>query len=254
MSKISKILSNFNSISLEELDDVKLLKRFDQKFTITTSQFEVIFPFLAKNYHCLTIDNNQIFEYTTDYYDSEDYAMFNDHHNGKLNRYKIRFRDYINTKNSFLEIKYKTNKGQTIKNRQEINYKEREFNAENLNFIEENSPYKLYSLGKKLSNKFQRITLANVVNKERITIDNAIHFSNENDDKTLQKLVVIEIKKLKNNMDSAVNQLLKSNGVRPTSFSKYAIGSALMNPKLKYNRFKNKLSYLNTIHNGTIWH
>ena len=96
--------------------------------------------------------------------------------------------------------------------------------------------------------------MANVVNKERITIDNAIHFSNENDDKTLQKLVVIEIKKLKNNMDSEVNQLLKCIGVRPTSFSKYAIGSALMNPKLKYNRFKNKLSYLNTIHNGTIWH
>ena len=61
--------------------------------------------------------------------------------------------------------------------------------------------------------------MANVVNKERITIDNAIHFSNEHDDKTLQKLVVIEIKKLKNNMDSAVNQLLKNNGVRPTSLA-----------------------------------
>ena len=83
--------------------------------------------------------------------------------------------------------------------------------------------------------------MANIADKERITIDNAIHFSNENDDKTLQKLVVIEIKKLKNNMDSAVNQLLKSNGIRPTSFSKYAIGSALMNPKLKYNRFKKQI-------------
>ena len=254
MNKISKILSNFNSISLEELDGVKLLKRFDQKFTITTSQFEDIFPNLAKNYHCLTIKNQQIFEYTTDYYDSENYTMFNDHQNGKLNRYKIRFRDYSNTKNSFLEIKYKTNKGQTIKTRQEINYKEREYNSENINFIEENSPYNLSMLSKKLSNKFYRITLANLFNKERVTIDNAIHFSNENDDKTLQKLVVIEIKKQKNNMDSTVNQLLKNSGIRPTSFSKYAIGSALINPKLKYNRFKKKLSYLNTIHNGTVWH
>ena len=55
-------------------------------------------------------------------------------------------------------------------------------------------------------------------------------------------------------MDSTVNQLLKNNGIRPTSFSKYAIGSALINPNLKYNRFKKKLSYLNTIHDGTIWH
>ena len=109
-------------------------------------------------------------------------------------------------------------------------------------------------MDKKLSNTFHRITLANVANKERVTIDNAINFSNKKKNKTLQNLVVIEIKKSKNNMDSAVNQLLKKNGIRPTSFSKYAIGSALMNPNLKYNRLKKKLSYLNTIHDGTIWH
>ncbi len=247
MNKISNILSRFDSISLEELDDVKLLKRFDQKFTITTSQFGNIFPFLARYYHCLTIENQQIFEYSTDYYDTENYNMFNDHHNGKLNRYKIRFRDYLNTKNSFLEIKYKTNKGETVKTRREIAYKSREFNLENNKFIVENTPYNPSILEKKLYNTFQRITLANVANRERVTIDNAIHFSNENDDKILQKLVVIEIKKSKNNMESAVNQVLKNSGVRPTNFSKYAIGCALIYPTLKYNRFKKKLSYLNTI-------
>ena len=99
------------------------MRRYDQKFTLNTSQFQVVFPLLAKDYHCLTIENQQLFEYTTDYYDCNDYSMFHNHHNGKLNRYKIRFRDYVNTKNSFLEVKFKTNKGETIKYRQEIAYR-----------------------------------------------------------------------------------------------------------------------------------
>ena len=236
------------------MNKISLLRRYDQKFTLNTSEFQIVFPLLAKDYHCLTIENQQLFEYTTDYYDSNDYSMFHNHHNGKLNRYKIRFRDYINTKNSFLEVKFKTNKGETIKSRQEIAYKSREFNLENNKFIAENSPYNPSNLDKKLSNTFQRITLANVEDRERVTIDNTIHFSNKKENKTLQNLIVIEIKKSKNNMDSGVNQLLKINGIRPTSFSKYAIGSVLINPNLKYNRFKKKLSYLNTIHYGTIWH
>ena len=70
--------------------------------------------------------------------------MFHNHHNGKLNRYKIRFRDYINTKNSFLEVKFKTNKGETIKSRQEIMYKSREFNLGNNKFIEEMSGKRIF--------------------------------------------------------------------------------------------------------------
>ena len=191
------------------MDEISLLRRYDQKFTLNTSQFQVVFPLLAKDYHCLTIEDQQLFEYTTDYYDSNDYSMFNDHHNGKLNRYKIRFRDYINTKNSFLEIKFKTNKGETIKSRQEIAYRSREFNLDNDKFIGENSPYNLSNLDNKLSNTFQRITLANVANKERVTIDNVINFSHKKENKTLQNLVVIEIKKSKNNMDSMLTNFLK---------------------------------------------
>ena len=118
------------------MDEISLLRRYDQKFTLNTSQFQVVFPLLAEDYHCLTIENQQLFEYTTDYYDSNDYSMFQNHHNGKLNRYKIRFRDYVNTKNSFLEVKFKTNKGETIKSRQEIAYRSREFNLENKNLLQ----------------------------------------------------------------------------------------------------------------------
>ena len=88
----------------------------------------------------------------------------------------------LTQKTTFLEVKFKSNKGEIIKSRKEIAYKSREFNLENNKFIGENSPYNPSNLDKKLSNTFQRITLANVANKERVTIDNVIHFSHKNDE------------------------------------------------------------------------
>ena len=71
---------------------------------------------------------------------------------------------------------------------------------DNDKFISKKSPYNSSNLDNKLSNTFYRITLANLANKERVTIDNVINFSNKKENKTLQNLVVIEIKKSKNNM------------------------------------------------------
>ncbi|GIR59475.1 MAG: hypothetical protein CM15mP65_20560 [Crocinitomicaceae bacterium] len=59
-STIHNNLKDFNPISLDEMNTISLLRRYDQKFTITTSQFQDIFPFLANYYHCLTIENQQI--------------------------------------------------------------------------------------------------------------------------------------------------------------------------------------------------
>ena len=44
-------------------------------------------------------------------------TLYHDHHNGKLNRYKVRRRRYIDTDTEFLEVKLKNNKKRTIKSR-----------------------------------------------------------------------------------------------------------------------------------------
>lgn len=40
-------------------------------------------------------------------------TFYHDHHNGKLNRFKIRQREYMDTKTSFLEVKFKNNQRRT---------------------------------------------------------------------------------------------------------------------------------------------
>ena len=61
---------------------------------------------------------------------------------------------------------------------------------------------------KKLYNTFQRITLANVANRERVTIDNAIHFSNENEIKYFKNWLLLKLK-IKKQYGICVNQVLK---------------------------------------------
>ena len=65
-STIHNNLKDFNPISLDEMNTISLLRRYDQKFTLNTSQFQEVFPLLAKDYYCLTIDNQQLFEYETE--------------------------------------------------------------------------------------------------------------------------------------------------------------------------------------------
>ena len=41
----------------------------------------------------LEIDGKRLFNYQTEYFDNENKILFKNHQNGKLNRYKIRFRN-----------------------------------------------------------------------------------------------------------------------------------------------------------------
>ena len=130
-------LSDFSSINLNQMDEVSLLKRIDQKFLITNSELTTIFPLLSSNYSCLTINDIRCFDYSTTYFDDANFTMYNDHHNGKLSRIKIRFRDYETTQNSFLEIKIRTNKGTVVKERKPVNFKDHNLSKVNLQFLSE---------------------------------------------------------------------------------------------------------------------
>ena len=65
-------------------------------------------------------DNCYIQDYRSLYYDTVDRQFFLDHHNERVNRYKVRFREYVNSGLSFLEVKCKNNKKKTIKNRIQV--------------------------------------------------------------------------------------------------------------------------------------
>jgi len=117
---ISKYTSSFSPISLEEMDGVKLMNRTDTKFTFSISVLPELFQNLSPFYNVLEIDNKRIHEYKSLYFDTKKRKFYYDHHNQRVNRFKVRFREYVDSGLTFLEVKRKNNKGKTIKKRLKV--------------------------------------------------------------------------------------------------------------------------------------
>jgi hypothetical protein len=241
---ISLMANHFDPISLDEMDSVQLMDRIDMKFILPIDQLLVLLPELYTNYRILTICNNQVFNYRTDYFDTPELAMFYDHHNGKLTRFKVRRREYVDSRIEFLEIKFRSNKGRIIKQRVEDN------NSDNQlfdGFISQHTPYNPCKLHRTVINHFNRFTLVDTEMQERVTTDFNVSFTDNTRTISLNGLVIIEIKQAHADKMSLVYRLMKKNSIRPSSISKYCVGVSLLNDKPKKNNFKETILQINKI-------
>jgi len=221
------------------------MKRVDTKFVFNRNLLEKIFPFLVNQYKLLYVNDVVKSKYTSLYFDTKDFKFFMNHHNGKLNRSKVRFREYIDSQVSFLEVKRKTPKGKTIKKRIQVDSPIKTLNLDQQQFIKDRlkEDHELFYCH---TNFFHRITMVNKFLKERITIDFDLCFENK---KTTIKdetnhIVIAEVKQEKLDRNSFFYKLMKENGIRPSSMSKYCIGTSLLNKDLKANRFKKNFRIL----------
>ena len=241
-------LLNFDKITLAEMNSVSLMKRVDTKFILKESQLLEVLSKLYEDYKILEIDQERLMKYSTLYFDSENKKCFNDHHNGKLNRYKIRMRKYLVSDICFLEIKKKNNLGITNKIRRQIKDFETNLTTESKEFITESNINNLL-LEPSLYNNFSRMTLVNKNEPERITIDVDLSFSFGTDEKKFDKLVVVEIKQEGKRLNTTINRALKSMSILPTNFSKYCIGISNIIDNIKSNRFKEINLKINKLNN-----
>ena len=106
---LNKILKRFNPISLAEMDSVKLMNRMDSKFVFAIDDLHDILLSLENDYSVLSVNNKFTHSYESLYFDDDKDSFFRDHHRGKKNRFKVRYRQYIDSKKHYLEIKQKKN-------------------------------------------------------------------------------------------------------------------------------------------------
>lgn len=227
------------------MDAVKLLNRTDTKFVIPKDLFVRILPLLKENYKVLEIKNKRVAQYKTLYFDTDDFDFYTHHHNGWPNRYKVRMRKYIDSGLCYLEIKNKK-KGRTVKKRIKIADFEEEMSDASLQFVEDVIPNDILLI-KKLWNSFNRITLVNKIDTERLTLDIGLGFQWNEKNLSLENVIIGEVKQEKVNRKSPFMKLIKENGVRPMRVSKYCIGAKLLYPELKNNRFKQKHIHIHKI-------
>ena len=245
----SEPLEALAPISLEEMDGIKLMNRIDTKYlTDESTLLRILADAAAAGYRVLVTEGMRISPYDSVYYDTAGLRMFCDHHNRRLVRQKVRTRSYVNSGDTFLEIKRKNNKGRTKKKRLRIPSDElMDFRADTVacTYLASHSWFSAPDLSPVLETLFHRITLVNPALTERLTIDTQLCFKNFRTGKgtTLQDAVIIELKQ-DGRADSQMKNILLDLRVKPVRVSKYCIAVTLTDPQAKSGRFKEKVRYI----------
>ena len=240
-------------ISLQEMSGIKLMNRTDTKFVATHDQLVKFLSSVKGKYFIQEIDGKRIASYHTTYFDTNDYDMYTMHHAGRSVREKIRVRTYLDSDDTFLEVKNKNNHGRTKKKRITVggvgtleNEKESV-----VPFLGKHAWYRLEEVSPVIENWFNRITLVNYGKTERLTIDFNLRFHHPKSDRkdSLQRVAIIELKR-DGNVYSPVKSMLRQLRIKPSGFSKYCIGSALTKPTLKQGNFKPRFVRINKLLNN----
>lgn len=239
-------------ISLQEMSGIKLMNRTDTKFVATAEQLHAFLLAVQGEYFIQEINDKRIASYHTTYFDTGDYQMYNMHHCGRTTREKIRVRTYLDSNDTFFEIKNKNNHGRTKKKRISIQGHDT-VHAEHdaiVPFMAKHAWYSIEEITPVIENWFNRITLVNYGKTERLTIDFNLRFHHLKSDghDRLEKVAIIELKR-DGNVPSPALDILRELRIKRSGFSKYCIGSALTNRSLKRNNFKERLVMIGKMEN-----
>ncbi len=245
-TQLPMVLNSFEPISLEQMDNVTLMDRVDKKYIFSQPQLSFFLNGLKETYRVLEVFQYRSITYKSLYFDTPSFDFYQQHHSGKLNRFKIRYRNYAENNLSFFEIKLKSNKGRTVKSRIPIQTMEESICHNAKKFLESKTNLLAKDLHPALWITYKRITLVNRFSAERITIDTDISFENKEGIKNTLHLVVAEVKQEKSGYSPFV-KLMRSHCIREGFMSKYCLGLSCLMPLLKKNNFKRSLTKLHKL-------
>lgn len=242
-SSIHNILWEYDSHGLADLDKASLMNRVDTKFVVPVQCLPEMLKRLQDHFSILEIGDKRCFHYHSVYYDTPDYLFYNMHHTGRKNRFKVRVRNYRDSEISFLEVKFKNNKGRTEKNRIKLREEISGDLCVHTEFLQQHRVPNIASLVPALENQYHRIALASEHRAERLTID--LNLMNQplpawREPLQQKDFAILELKQARVDRSSPFFAVAKDLRLRPGGFSKYCMGLALSGylESVKFNRFK----------------
>jgi len=235
-----QILNKYQSHDLSQLKNAALMDRVDTKFVIPRHFLRQMLSVLRDEYSALEIDGKRVSLYVNAYYDTPEYTHYLNHHNRRANRFKLRKRTYSDSEIAFLELKFKNNRGRTVKTRQPVGLDESGLETNSQHHINESglTEFELHRLMQNSS--YNRIALANEEAGERITIDLDLHIQDLATKKQFEigDWMIVEVKQDIYDRNTTFFKWAKSHSFRACSFSKYCMGLYYTGPEhLKRNNF-----------------
>lgn len=238
---IRALLASFAPVSLDALGERNLQERFDTKFLLHIAELPALLDDLRAHYRVLDIGGNRLSAYQTLYFDTPAFDLYMAQHNGRPDRYKVRSRRYVETRQAFVEVKHKDGNGRTRKDRIATSDMVVALDEAARSFVAVHVPGWARALEPKLWNRYSRVTLVDWTGRERVTFDLDLGFGTERVSQSFPGLVVAELKQERIDRGSPFLAEMRLRGEHASSFSKYCVGAALLFPGLKRNRFNAEL-------------
>lgn len=250
---INQQIMPFRSHTLSDLSNAVLMNRVDTKYLVPKHKLYDLFRDIGEICSVLAIDGRRISHYKTCYFDSPDLQFYHDHHNGVLNRYKVRSRTYVDQGASYLEVKFKNNKNRTLKSRIPFSYSSAGLTVVHTQFLKDCGITRPDKLVESQICSYDRVAFARESTGERLTVDFNLEYEDiESQRKVKVKdMAIVEIKQSALNYSSALSKVLKNSQTRSLSFSKYCIGFGVLEKAVKTNRFKRTLMMIEKINRQT---
>jgi len=248
--ELAVIADGFDPITLKEMDEVSLLNRVDTKFLMTTGQLMEVLATLQLDYWILSVKGNRLNHYRTLYFDTPGFDLYKLHVNGHAERYKVRSREYTDSHTAFLEVKHKTRKDRTIKDRIPTPGQVTGLTREAEDWLGSVYPFDSHALQPKLWNSFTRITLVSKQLWERVTLDVNVTFYTAGQSVQLEGLAIAEVKMDASNCLSPFQAQMRAYRIHPKGFSKYCIGVAMLYDTVKKNALKPKMLMIERMNGG----
>ena len=233
LASLEGLMDGFASISLSEMDGIRLMNRIDTKYLTSEPRLAAL---LSEALDC----GYKVFE-----------EGGTEHRRGKLVRQKIRTRRYSSSGICFLEIKNKNNHSRTKKKRIQLTeeaYPYYTCDEVATSWLGERCLYDAGSLEATLGTAFKRITLVNPERSERLTIDMDVRFRNFRTEMEagLGRAVIIELKQ-DGRAGSRMREILLRHRILPCRISKYCAGITMTTPGIRAGRFKEKVRLIEKI-------
>jgi len=240
---LNTTVSELEPASLAAFDSVRLSDRVETKTVMEPIQAATWLDSVAQDLVILEHEGRRVQEYRNYYFDDPVLRFYNEHHNKRGSRSKVRFRSYGPTGPLAFEVKHKNNKGRSVKFRALAPPDQRQLGPEQMDIVAENIGLDASTLRPVVVIGYHRILLANPDLTERITVDLSLQCRSAQRHVSFAPAVIIEIKQERLDRRSPAFVAMRRVGARPRAFSKYCAGVSTCVPGVRTNRFKSVLRH-----------
>lgn len=236
-------LAELPPVDLESVNSTsQLLTRTDRKYVVPLPDLGALVSGV-RGLRVLEIDDRRAFRYESTYFDTTDLTSWAGSAHPRRRRWKVRTRLYADTGEQWLEVKTRSGRGETVKERMPCHSSSsEELSAEATAWVGE----RLAGAGVRgvdagglvatLRTAYRRTTLLLPDGGGRATVDGDLHWSSASGSVGLDGALVVETKSPPGSA-GPLDRRLWALGHRPVRISKYGTGLALLTPELPRNRW-----------------